>query len=118
MTLVLYLMSLPLIAEFVFAPLNLWNGRTTANWVRYTGLPPRSAQLFAAPVKLITAALLVIGLVWRPAGLAGAAACVAIALFYLARLAHPARRAAIDGILAFTLFGGLAVALLAVQLLR
>lgn len=118
MTLALYLMSVPLIAESVFAPVNLWTGQTTANWVRFTGLPARSARLFAAPAKLVTAALLILGLAWRPAGLAGAAACVAIALFYLVRLVHPARRRAVDGVVAFALFGGVGAVLFAVQLLR
>lgn len=117
LTLVLYLVSLPLIAELAFAPVNLWRGRTTASWVRYTGLTPRDARLFAAPAKLVTATLLIAGLVWRPLGVAGAAASVAIALFYLVRLGHPARRAA-DGIAAFILFGALGGALLALQLLR
>ena len=44
-TLLVYVMSVPLIAESVFAPVNLWKGRTTANWVRFTGLSPRSAQV-------------------------------------------------------------------------
>jgi len=117
-TLLLYLMSVPLIAESAFAPVNLWKGRTTANWVRFTGLSPRSAQIFAAPAKLVTAALLIVGLAWRPAGFAGAGACLAIALFYLARLGHPARRGAVDGIVAFALFGSLGAALFALQLLR
>lgn len=115
--LVLYLVSVPLIAELAFAPVNLWRGRTTANWVRYTGLAARDAQLFAAPAKLVTAALLIVGLAWRPLGVVGAAASVAIALFYLVRLAHPARRA-VDGIAAFVVFGALGVTLLALQLLR
>jgi hypothetical protein len=118
MTVLLYLLSVPLIAESGYAPVNLWNGRTTANWVRFTGLSSRSAQVFAAPAKLATAALLILGLVWRPAGLAGAGSCLAIALFYLARLGHPARRGAVDGIAAFALFGSLGAALFAVQLLR
>lgn len=117
-TLLVYVMSVPLIAESVFAPVNLWKGRTTANWVRFTGLSPRSAQVFAAPVKLVTAALLILGLVWRPAGLLGAGACVAIALFYLVRLWHPVRRGAVDGVVAFMLFGGLGAAVFAVQLVR
>jgi hypothetical protein len=118
MTLLLYLMSVPLIAESAFAPVNLWRGRTTANWIRFTGLSTRSAHFFAAPVKLVTAGLLIVGVAWRPAGLAGSAACVVIALFYLVRLAHPARRGAVDGLAAFALFGGLGGALFAVQFLR
>lgn len=117
MTIVAYVLSVPMIAESVFAPFNLWRGRTIGNWVRFTGLPARSAHLVAAPVKLVAAVLLIAGLIWRPVDLAGAATVLAVAVFYLVRLAHPARRA-VDGIFAFTVFGALAAALLTVQLLR
>lgn len=117
MTIAAYALSAPLIAESLFAPINLWRGRTIGNWRRFTGLDARIARRLAAPAKLTTAALLVAGLASRPLGVVGAAAALAIAVFYLARLAHPNRRAA-DGIAAFTLFGALAGALLAVQLLR
>lgn len=117
MKLAVYAISAPLIAESVFAPLNLWRGRTVANWIRFTGLSAPSARMVAAPVKLLAALLLIAGLIWRPLDLVAAAAVLAIALFYLFRLGHPARRAA-DGIVAFTVFGALAAALLAVQLLR
>lgn len=112
-----WILSVPLILEFVFGPLNLWRERTTENWVRFTGYSVTAAKQVAAPVKLAAGALLAAGLVWRPAGLAGAAAAVAISAFYLVRLAAPSRRA-LDGIAAFVLFGGLAAALLAVQLAR
>ena len=29
-------LSVPLIVEFVFAPLNLWTGRTIGNFIRFT----------------------------------------------------------------------------------
>lgn len=115
MTVVVYVLSLLLVAEFVFAPLNLWSGRTSENWIRFTGLSTRLARTVAAPVTLTTAVLIAAGLLVRPLGIAGAAAAVAVSLFYLARLAHPARRAA-DGVGAFLLFGALAGALLAIQL--
>lgn len=117
MTVATYALSAPLIAESLLAPLNLWRGRTIGNWYRFTGLDARIAHRLAAPAKLTTAALLIAGLVVRSFGVVGAAAALAIAVFYLVRLAYPGRRAA-DGIVAFTLFGLIAGALLAIQLLR
>jgi hypothetical protein len=54
MTAVTAILSLLLAAEFVFAPVNLWTGRTIGNFVRFTGLPPRFATLVLAPAKLAT----------------------------------------------------------------
>ena len=111
------LLAIPLILEFVFGPLNLWRERTTSNWVRFTGWSVAAAKRVAAPIKLGCAVLLVAGLAWRPASIAGAAAACAVSAFYLVRLAAPSRRA-LDGIAAFVLFGALAASLLAIQLAR
>lgn len=117
MTAAIWTLSILSIAEFTFAPVNLWTGRTTANFTRFTGLPPTVATRALAPAKLAAAVLIAAGLVWSRSGAAGAAAALAISLFYLARLAHPRRRA-VDGVAAFTLFGALAGALLVLQLAR
>ncbi len=117
MTAATWALSLPLIAEVIFGPVNLWTGRTIENWIRFTGLSPGSARVVAAPLKLVTAVLLAAGIWLRDLGAAGAGLAVAIALFYLVRLAHPRRRAR-DGIAAFTIFGMLAAGLLVVQLGR
>lgn len=117
MTVAAIVLSIPLILEFVFGPLNLWRERTTGNWVRFTGYSVVAAKRYAAPVKLGCAVLLATGLAWRPASLAGAVAACAVSAFYLVRLTAPSRRA-LDGVAAFTLFGALAAALLAVQLAR
>jgi hypothetical protein len=115
MTAAVWVLSLLLVAEFVFAPVNLWTGRTMANFVRFTGLPPRFASRLLAPVKLTTALVLAAGLAVRAASIAGAAAAVAISCFYLVRLAQPGRRDP-AGLAGFLIFGGMACALLALRL--
>jgi len=62
MTIAVWTLSLLSIAEFTFAPLNLWTGRTMPNFTRFTGLPPRVATQVFAPVKLATGAALAGGL--------------------------------------------------------
>jgi hypothetical protein len=86
------IVAVPLILEFVFAPINLWRGRTTANFVRFTGYDPRTATTLFAPIKLITAALLVVGLVIPSVGVVGATAALAISVVYLVRLSARDRR--------------------------
>jgi hypothetical protein len=51
-TITAVIVTVLLAAEFTFAPFNLWSGRTMGNFTRYTGLPPRFATHFLAPVKL------------------------------------------------------------------
>ena len=116
MTVVIVVLSLLLAAEFVFAPVNLWTGRTMGNFTRFTGLPPRFATHVLAPVKLAAALALLAGLAVRPLSIAGAAAALAISGLYLMRLAGPGRRDP-AGIAGFAVFGALALALLAVRIL-
>lgn len=49
MTVAIWILSVLLIAEFVFAPVNLWTGRTIGNYTRFTGLPPWLATRVLAP---------------------------------------------------------------------
>lgn len=114
MTVAIWILSLPLIAEFVFAPINLWIGRTMDNYTRFTGLPPWFATHVLAPVKLAAAALLVAGLAVRALSIAGAALALAVSCFYLARLVHPGRRDR-AGLAGFAIFGALASALLVLR---
>ncbi len=111
MTIAIWILTVPLIAEWVMAPVNLWTGRTMPLFVKFTGFSPAVARRGFAPVKLAAAGLLAAGLAVRPLSVAGAALTIAICAVYLVRLAAPGRRAG-DGIAAFTLFGALAVALL------
>jgi hypothetical protein len=111
-----FAMSIPLILEFVFAPVNLWTGRTISNFVRFTGYEPWVARRVFAPAKLATAGLLVLGLAVRTSSVAGASAALAISLVYIARLLAPDRQHP-AGLLGFVLFGLLAAALLTVRLL-
>ena len=89
------------------------------NFVRFTGFQPRMATRMAtrlfAPVKLALAALLIAGLAVPALGVAGAAGTVLISLAYLARLLEPSRRDP-AGLLGFTLFALIGVALLVVRL--
>jgi hypothetical protein len=103
-----------LIAEFVFAPFNLWTGRTMENFTRFTGLPPRVATRVLAPIKLATAALLVAGLFVTAASVAGAILSLAICSFYLVRLADSSRRD-VAGLIGFSIFAALAVVLVALR---
>lgn len=116
MTVAAIVLSVPLIAEFLFAPVNLWTGRTIGNFVRFTGFDPRVGRTVFAPVKLLTAGLLTAGLAVSRLGLAGAASAVAISVLYLIRLAGPSRRDP-AGILGFAVFGLLAAALLLMRII-
>lgn len=117
MTAAIWVLSLLLAAEFVMAPINLWTGRTTSSFVRFTGYPPRAARRVFAPVKLLAAALIAVGIGVRLAGVVGAALTSAICAVYLLRLAGRGRRDP-AGIAGFTIFGAWAVALLVLQLAR
>jgi hypothetical protein len=115
-TIAAVIVTLLLVAEFSFAPVNLWSGRTMGNFTAYTGLPPRFATHFLAPVKLADALVLVAGLFLRPASIAGAVLAVAISGFYLVRLSAKGRRDP-AGLTGFTVFCALAGALLALRLM-
>jgi hypothetical protein len=110
-------LSVPLILEFVFAPVNLWTGRTIDNFVRFTGFDPRVARTWLAPLKLATAGLLTAGLAIRGLSLAGGGLALVIAVFYLVRLVAPGRRDP-AGLLGFGLFGLLAAALLVIRIIQ
>jgi hypothetical protein len=111
------ILSVLLIAEFVMAPINLWTGRTLPLFQRFTGHSAQTAKLVFAPVKLLGAALVAVGLGVRGASVAGAALLSVVCAYYLLRLAAPGRRDS-SGVAAFLLFGAWAVGLLAVQLSR
>jgi uncharacterized membrane protein YphA (DoxX/SURF4 family) len=117
MIIVIWILSLLLIAEFVMAPINLWTGRTMPLFTKFTGFSPATATRVFAPVKLAFAVLVAVGLAFRPASIAGAAITTAVCALYLIRLAAPGRRDP-SGVMAFILFGALAAALLALQLTR
>jgi hypothetical protein len=117
MTIAAWILSLLLLAEFVMAPVNLWTGRTMPLFTTFTGFAPEVATRLFAPVKLIAAVLVAIGLAIPAVGIAGAATLTAVCAVYLVRLAAPARRNA-SGAAAFALFGSWAVALLLILVLR
>ena len=117
MTVAIWILSILLIAEFVMAPINLWTGRTMPAFTRFTGFSPPVARRAFAPVKLLAAVLVAVGLAVRPAGIAGAAVITAICAIYLGRLAARGRRD-LAGIAGFAVFGAWALALLVLQLVR
>lgn len=117
MTVALWIFSILLIAEFVMAPVNLWTGRTMPFFLALTGHTAKTARTVFAPVKLLGAVLVAVGLAVRPAGVAGAAILTAVCLYYLVRIAAPGRRSG-QGTLAFVLFGSWAVVVLVLQLVR
>jgi hypothetical protein len=117
MSVLAVIIATALILEFVFAPINLWTGRTMPNFVRFTGYTPRTATTLFAPIKLLTAALLAVGLFSRGVGIAGASLALAISAVYLVRLSAPGRRDP-AGLAGFALFGTLAAALLVVRLIE
>lgn len=92
MTVAIWILSLPLIAEFIMAPINLWTGRTMQNFTSFTGLHPSVARTVFAPVKLGGAVLLAIGLAASAAGLAGAIIIAIVCAAYVLLLAAPGRR--------------------------
>lgn len=112
-----WILSLLLVAEFVMAPINLWTGRTMPLFTRFTGFPPAVARRVFAPVKLIGAVLVGIGIAVPALGLVGAVIITIVCVGYLIRLSAPARRDG-SGIAAFALFGAWAVGLLVLQVLR
>ncbi len=117
MTALRWVCSVLLIAEFAVAPFNLWSGRTMPNFIRFTGLAPRVATHALAPVKLLGAVLLAVGLGVAVAGVVGAGLIALVSGFYLTRLAARGRRH-IDGLCAFGISLALAAAVLALQLTR
>jgi hypothetical protein len=114
MTIAIWILSLPLIAEWVMAPINLWTGRTMPAFTRFTGYEPEVATRIFAPVKLASAALVGIGLAVPAAGIAGGVMVIGVCAVYLARLGAPGRRDR-SGIAGFALFGSWAVALVVLQ---
>jgi hypothetical protein len=110
------ILSILLIAEFVMAPINLWTGRTMPLFEKFTGHSPAVARQVFAPVKLLGAALVLVGIFVRPLSVAGAVILALVCCYYLVRLAAQGRRDG-SGVGAFVLFGAWAVGLLVVQLL-
>jgi hypothetical protein len=110
-------LSVLLIAEFVMAPINLWTGRTMPMFLKFTGHSERTARQVFAPVKLVGAIAVAVGIALKPVSVAGAAILTAVCAYYLVRLAAPGRRDP-SGIFALVLFGAWGAGLLALQLAR
>ncbi len=99
----------------MFAPVNPWTGGRWKSTAVTRGLPAWFATRVLAPVKLVTALSLDIGLAVGAFGIAGAALALAVSCFYLVRLARPGRRDP-AGLAMFAVFGVLPAALLALRI--
>jgi hypothetical protein len=115
MTVAIWIFSLPLIAEFAVAPVNLWTGRTMANFAADTGLPAWIATRVFAPVKLAGAVLLAIGLGVPSLSVAGASVLAGGCCAYLVRLSAPGRRDT-AGLVAFSAALGCAFVIVLLRL--
>jgi hypothetical protein len=115
MTIAIVTLSILLITEFVFAPVNLWTGRTIGTFRRFTGLSQWTATRIVAPVKLAAALAVAAGLAVPRLSAAGAAVITAVCCWYLVRLSGKGRRDS-AGIIGFAVFGSWAAALLMLRL--
>jgi uncharacterized membrane protein YphA (DoxX/SURF4 family) len=115
-TVVIWILSLLLILEFVFAPVNLITGRNVPLFTEFTGISDRRAVLLVAGLDALGAVLVAIGLFVRGVSIAGAALLTAVCGWYLVMMI--VRRHRGMGLAGFLLFGAWAVGLLAAQLLR
>jgi len=76
---------------------------------------PQCFQRVLAPIKLIAAIALLVGLGYHPVRLAGAVAALAISCFCLVRLANPSRRDAASRA-GFIVLGAIAAAPVAITI--
>jgi hypothetical protein len=110
MTIAIWVLSVLTVAEFVASPINLSTGRDMALINKFTGFSTTIARNVCAPVVIVGAMLIAVGLAVRPLSIVGAALISSVGALYLVRLAAPDRRSA-TGIFAYLLFGGLTAAL-------
>lgn len=76
-------LSLPLIAEFTVAPINLITGKNAHLFTEFTGLTSRKAMFAVAAVSAAGAGLLTVGLVNRQAAVLGALTIGGLSTWYL-----------------------------------
>lgn len=107
-------LSVLLILEFGFAPVNLIDGHNAPLFREYTGIHAHSGLVAVAWIDGIGAALVALGLFSRWVGIAGAGLLSALCAWYLVMiLGHGANAGGLGG---FLLFGAWAVGLLWLQL--
>jgi hypothetical protein len=107
-------LSILLILEFSFAPVNLIDGHNAPLFREYTGIQGHGGLVAVAWIDGIGAALVAIGLFSRRISIVGAGLLSALCAWYLVMiLGHGANAGGLAG---FVLFGAWAVGLLWVQL--
>jgi hypothetical protein len=107
-------LSVLLILEFGFAPVNLIDGHNAPLFREYTGIHSHTGLVVVAWIDGIGAALVALGLFSRRVGIAGAGLLSALCAWYLVMiLGHGANAGGLAG---FVLFGAWAVGLLWLQL--
>lgn len=103
-------LSLPLIAEFTVAPINLITGRNAHLFTEFTGLTSKSAMWAVAAVSAAGAGLLTVGIFNRQAAVLGALTIGGLSAWYLLMMMRKKHTGV--GIPFFMLTGLLAVGVL------
>ncbi|MGH3415582.1 MAG: hypothetical protein ACRDVE_06885 [Actinocrinis sp.] len=103
-------LSVPLILEFTFAPINLITGRNAHLFTEFTGLTSRPAMLTMAALNAAGAGLLTVGLINRQAAVLGALIIGGVSAWYLIMMMRNGHAGI--GVPAFLLTGALAVGIL------
>jgi hypothetical protein len=76
-------LSIPLIAEFTVAPINLITGRNAHIFTEFTGIKSRTAMYAVAGVSALGAGLLAVGLINRQSAVLGALTIGGLSAWYL-----------------------------------
>ncbi len=103
-------LSVPLILEFTFAPINLVTGRNAHLFTEFTGITNRKAMLAVAAVNALGAGLLTAGLINRQAAVLGALVIGGVSAWYLIMMMKNKHFGI--GVPAFLLTGALALGIL------
>ncbi|MFF4650456.1 hypothetical protein [Streptomyces sp. NPDC001380] len=116
MTAVVVILSILLILEFSFAPVNLVTGRNAPLFTQFTGISSRNAMLVVAAVDALGALLVAVGLFAPKVSIAGAVLITALCAWYLVMMVRHGHFG--SGLVGFLLFGSWSVGLLWAQLAR
>jgi hypothetical protein len=103
-------LSIPLIAEFTIAPINLITGKNAHIFTEFTGITSRKAMYAVAGVSALGAGLLTVGLVNRQAAVLGALTIGGLSAWYLLMMMR--KKHAGVGVPFFLLVGLLALGVL------
>jgi hypothetical protein len=116
MTAVVIVLSILLILEFSFAPVNLISGRNAPLFTQFTGITSRSAMLAVAAIDALGALLVAVGLFAPKVSITGAVLLTALCAWYLVMMVRHGHFG--SGMVGFLLFGSWSAGLLWAQLAR